>query len=99
TRFSRDWSSDVCSSDLTTTAYFVDAAQRARFTTTAVLGTVELRVGAEAIESPRTTVEAPVLHAVLALARERGAGAATVEASSHEIGRASGRERAETTVG
>ena len=69
----------------TTTAYFVDAAQRARFTTTAVLGTVELRVGAEAIESPRTTVEAPVLHAVLALARERGAGAATVEASSHAL--------------
>lgn len=69
----------------TTTAYFVDAAQRARFGTTAMLGTVELRVGDEAIESPRTTVEAPVLHAVLALARERGAGAATVEASSHAL--------------
>jgi len=69
----------------TTTAYFVDAAQRARFETTAVLGTVELRVGDEAIESPRTTVEAPVLHAILGLARERGAGAATIEASSHAL--------------
>ena len=69
----------------TTTSYFVDAVQRARFGTTAVLGTVELRVGEEAVESPRTTVEAPVLHAILALARERGAGAATVEASSHAL--------------
>ena len=69
----------------TTTAYFVDAAQKARFGTTAVLGTVELRIGEESIESPRTTVEAPVLHAILALARERGAGAATVEASSHAL--------------
>src|SRR5690554_2663060 len=69
----------------TTTAYFVDAAQRSRFDSTAVLGTVELRVGDEAIESPRTTVEAPVLHAILALARERGAGAATIEASSHAL--------------
>ena len=69
----------------TTTAYFVDAAQRTRFDSTAVLGTVELRIGTESIESPRTTVEAPVLHAVFALARERGAGAATVEASSHAL--------------
>jgi len=69
----------------TTTAYFVDAAQRTRFDVTAVLGTVELRIGSESIESPRTTVEAPVLHAILGLARERGAGAATVEASSHAL--------------
>ena len=69
----------------TTTAYFVDAAQRARFASTAILGTVELRIGDEAIESPRTTVEAPVLHAILGLARERGAGAATIEASSHAL--------------
>lgn len=69
----------------TTTAYFVDAAQRAHLGSTAVLGTVELRVGEESIESPRTTVEAPVLHAILALARERGVRAATIEASSHAL--------------
>jgi UDP-N-acetylmuramoyl-L-alanyl-D-glutamate--2,6-diaminopimelate ligase len=53
--------------------------------TTAVLGTVELRIGEEAIESPRTTVEAPALHALLRLARERDAGAVTMEVSSHAL--------------
>ena len=69
----------------TTTTYFVDAALRAVHATTAVLGTVELRIGEDAIESPRTTVEAPALHALLALARERGATAASLEASSHAL--------------
>ncbi len=69
----------------TTTTYFVDAALRAVHATTAVLGTVELRIGEDAIESPRTTVEAPALHALLALARERGTTAATLEASSHAL--------------
>lgn len=69
----------------TTTTYFVDAALRAVHATTAVLGTVELRIGEDAIESPRTTVEAPALHALLALARERGASAASLEASSHAL--------------
>jgi UDP-N-acetylmuramoyl-L-alanyl-D-glutamate--2,6-diaminopimelate ligase len=69
----------------TTTTYFLDAALRASHATTAVLGTVELRVGEEAIESPRTTVEAPALHAILALARERGATAVAMEVSSHAL--------------
>ncbi len=69
----------------TTTSYFVDAALRAAHATTAVLGTVELRIGAEAIESPRTTVEAPVLQAICALALERGATALTTEVSSHGL--------------
>jgi len=69
----------------TTTTYFVDAALRAAHATTAVLGTVELRIGAEAIESPRTTVEAPVLQNVLALAVERGATAVAMEVSSHAL--------------
>ncbi|GAA2728601.1 UDP-N-acetylmuramoyl-L-alanyl-D-glutamate--2,6-diaminopimelate ligase [Cellulomonas aerilata] len=69
----------------TTTSYFVDAALRAVHATTAVLGTVELRIGEEAIESPRTTVEAPALHALLRLARERDAGAVTMEVSSHAL--------------
>ncbi|RYV52484.1 UDP-N-acetylmuramoyl-L-alanyl-D-glutamate--2,6-diaminopimelate ligase [Pengzhenrongella frigida] len=69
----------------TTTTYFVDAALRRLHPTTAVLGTVELRIGDDAVESPRTTVEAPALHALLALARERGATAASLEASSHAL--------------
>ncbi|UZN04940.1 UDP-N-acetylmuramoyl-L-alanyl-D-glutamate--2,6-diaminopimelate ligase [Cellulomonas sp. S1-8] len=69
----------------TTTTYFVDAALRAHHARTAVLGTVELRIGDDAVESPRTTVEAPVLQALLALAHERGAGALTTEVSSHAL--------------
>ncbi len=69
----------------TTTTYFVDAAMRTAHTTTAVVGTVELRVGEESIESPRTTVEAPVLHGLFALMGERGATACTMEVSSHAL--------------
>ncbi len=69
----------------TTTSYFVDAALRAVHPLTALLGTVELRLGDEAVESPRTTVEAPVLQGILALAVERGAGAMTTEVSSHAL--------------
>jgi UDP-N-acetylmuramoyl-L-alanyl-D-glutamate--2,6-diaminopimelate ligase len=78
----------------TTTTYFVDAALRAVHETTAVMGTVELRIGDEGIESPRTTVEAPVLQAILALALERGAGAVAMEVSSHALalGRVAGLE-------
>ncbi|CAM5793534.1 UDP-N-acetylmuramyl-tripeptide synthetase OS=Cellulomonas persica OX=76861 GN=murE PE=3 SV=1 [Cellulomonas persica] len=69
----------------TTTTYFVDAALRAVHASTAVLGTVELRIGDEAIESPRTTVEAPVLTNVLARALEQGATAVAMEVSSHAL--------------
>lgn len=69
----------------TTTAYFIDAALRAVHETTALLGTVEMKVGQEAIASPRTTVEAPVLQAVMAMAAERGASALTTEVSSHAL--------------
>ncbi len=69
----------------TTTCYFVDAALRSVHAATAVIGTVELRVGEEAIESPRTTVEAPVLHGLFALMRERGATACAMEVSSHAL--------------
>jgi UDP-N-acetylmuramoyl-L-alanyl-D-glutamate--2,6-diaminopimelate ligase len=78
----------------TTTTYFVDAALRTAHASTVVLGTVELRIGEDAIESPRTTVEAPVLQSILALARERGATACTTEVSSHALalGRVGGLE-------
>lgn len=69
----------------TTTTYFVDAALSGGHAITALVGTVELRVGDKSIESPRTTVEAPVLHGILAMARERGASALTMEVSSHAL--------------
>ncbi|BDA63281.1 UDP-N-acetylmuramoyl-L-alanyl-D-glutamate--2,6-diaminopimelate ligase [Actinomyces capricornis] len=69
----------------TTTSYFLDAIMRAHTGATMVAGTVELRVGATSVESPRTTVEAPVLQRLLAMAVEEGVGAACLEASSHAI--------------
>ncbi|HWS57649.1 MAG TPA: UDP-N-acetylmuramoyl-L-alanyl-D-glutamate--2,6-diaminopimelate ligase [Actinotalea sp.] len=69
----------------TTTSYFVDAALQAVHARTSVIGTVELRVGDEAIESPRTTVESPVLHGLFALMAERGATACSMEVSSHAL--------------
>ena len=69
----------------TTTCYFVEAALRAAHPMTAMVGTVELRVGTETIESPRTTVEAPVLQGLFALMREQGATACAMEVSSHAL--------------
>ena len=69
----------------TTTSYFNDAILTAHLGGCMVAGTVELRVGGLAIESPRTTVEAPVLQRMMALAVEEGVGAASLEASSHAI--------------
>lgn len=69
----------------TTTTYFVEAALRRHHERTAVIGTVELRVGDETIESPRTTVEAPVLHALFAMMRERDVTACAMEVSSHAL--------------
>ncbi|WP_350339748.1 UDP-N-acetylmuramoyl-L-alanyl-D-glutamate--2,6-diaminopimelate ligase [Actinotalea lenta] len=69
----------------TTTTYFVEAALRRQHVRTAVIGTVELRVGEESIESPRTTVEAPVLHALFGLMRERQVTACAMEVSSHAL--------------
>src|SRR5690606_23325347 len=53
--------------------------------TSAVFGTVELRVGERTVPSPRTTVEAPVLHRLLALAVEEGVQSVSLEASSHAL--------------
>ncbi|MBI9115469.1 UDP-N-acetylmuramoyl-L-alanyl-D-glutamate--2,6-diaminopimelate ligase [Sanguibacter suaedae] len=69
----------------TTTTYLVDAALRQMHGTTAVVGTIELRIGDRSIESPRTTVEAPVLHGILDLALEEGTTALTMEVSSHAL--------------
>jgi len=67
----------------TTTSYFLDNALAQVHEHRGVFGTVELRIGDEAIESPRTTVEAPVLHGFLARMLEEGVTAAVSEVSSH----------------
>lgn len=69
----------------TTTTYFAEAALRRLHRRTVVMGTVELRIGEEAIESPRTTVEAPVVQAILHRGLEQGVTAAAMEASSHAL--------------
>ncbi|TKR23282.1 UDP-N-acetylmuramoyl-L-alanyl-D-glutamate--2,6-diaminopimelate ligase [Cellulomonas hominis] len=78
----------------TTTMYFVEAALRRVHERTIVMGTVELRIGDEAIESPRTTVEAPVVQSILSRGLERGATAVAMEVSSHALalGRMNGLE-------
>lgn len=67
----------------TTTSYFIDNALAQVHPHRGIMGTVELRVRGEAIESPRTTVEAPVLHGLLARMLEEGVTAAVTEVSSH----------------
>lgn len=67
----------------TTTTYFIDNALAQVHPHRGMMGTVELRLGDQAVESPRTTVEAPVLHGLLARMREEGVTAAITEVSSH----------------
>lgn len=69
----------------TTTTYFVEAALRAGLGASALMGTVELRIDAETVTSPRTTVEAPALHRLMTVAAERGVASLTTEVSSHAI--------------
>ena len=69
----------------TTTAYLVEAALRDAGRSTGLIGTVETRIGAERVISVRTTPEAPDLHALLALMRQRGVTDVVVEVSSHAL--------------
>ena len=69
----------------TTTAYLIEAGLRAAGHRTALLGTVETRIGDERLRSVRTTPEAPDLQALLALALERGVTAVVMEVSSHAL--------------
>lgn len=69
----------------TTTTYFLQAILAAHLGQCMIAGTVELSVGTQSVESPRTTVEAPVLQRMMALAVEEGVKAASLEASSHAI--------------
>ncbi|HEX7355080.1 MAG TPA: UDP-N-acetylmuramoyl-L-alanyl-D-glutamate--2,6-diaminopimelate ligase [Mycobacteriales bacterium] len=69
----------------TTVTYLLDAALRACGRVTGLIGTIETRLRDEVIASVRTTPEAPDLHALLAVARERGVQAVAMEVSSHAL--------------
>ncbi|MCX5213436.1 UDP-N-acetylmuramoyl-L-alanyl-D-glutamate--2,6-diaminopimelate ligase [Kitasatospora sp. NBC_00240] len=69
----------------TTTSYLVEGGLLGAGRAPGVIGTVEMRVGTERIKSERTTPEATDLHAILAVMRERGADAVTMEVSSHAL--------------
>lgn len=69
----------------TTVTYLIDAALRLAGRVTGVIGTVETRLGGDVLTSVRTTPEATDLHALLAVARERGVDAVAMEVSSHAL--------------
>ncbi|HVE98387.1 MAG TPA: UDP-N-acetylmuramoyl-L-alanyl-D-glutamate--2,6-diaminopimelate ligase [Mycobacteriales bacterium] len=69
----------------TTSAYLVEAGFRAAGQRTGLIGTVETRVGDEVLESAHTTPEAPDLHALLAVMRERDVTGVAMEVSSHGL--------------
>ncbi|MGH3694492.1 MAG: UDP-N-acetylmuramoyl-L-alanyl-D-glutamate--2,6-diaminopimelate ligase [Pseudonocardiaceae bacterium] len=69
----------------TTTAYLLEAGLRAAGARTGLLGTVQLRIGAQRRPSNKTTPEAPDLQALLALMVERGVTHVPIEVSSHSL--------------
>ena len=69
----------------TTTSYLVDAGFRSAGHTTGLIGTVGTRIGDETVATTRTTPEATDVHALLAVMRERGVTAVTMEVSSHAL--------------
>jgi UDP-N-acetylmuramoyl-L-alanyl-D-glutamate--2,6-diaminopimelate ligase len=69
----------------TTTSYLVDAGLRAAGHVTGVIGTVGTRIADDVVATARTTPEAPDVHALLAVMRERGVTAVTMEVSSHAL--------------
>ncbi|HEY9355187.1 MAG TPA: UDP-N-acetylmuramoyl-L-alanyl-D-glutamate--2,6-diaminopimelate ligase, partial [Arthrobacter sp.] len=69
----------------TTTTYFINALLRALGLKTGLIGTIEIKAGGDPIPSLLTTPESPDVHALLALMRERGLDAASMEVSSHAV--------------
>ena len=69
----------------TTMAYLMDSALTALGQTTGLIGTVETRIGDQRLRSMRTTPEATVLHALLAVMRERSVDSCVMEVSSHAL--------------
>jgi UDP-N-acetylmuramoyl-L-alanyl-D-glutamate--2,6-diaminopimelate ligase len=69
----------------TTTAFMLESGLRAAGRSTGLFGTVATRIGDEALPSARTTPEAPDLHALLAVMKERKVDAVAMEVSSHAL--------------
>ncbi|MET9699196.1 UDP-N-acetylmuramoyl-L-alanyl-D-glutamate--2,6-diaminopimelate ligase [Streptomyces sp. NPDC006529] len=69
----------------TTTAYLIEGGLRRAGRTTGLVGTVEMRIGDQAVKSERTTPEATDLQALFAVMRERGVQAVAMEVSSHAL--------------
>jgi UDP-N-acetylmuramoyl-L-alanyl-D-glutamate--2,6-diaminopimelate ligase len=69
----------------TTTSYLLECGLRAAGYSTGLVGTVQTRIGASAIDSELTTPEATDLQALLATMAERGVGAVAMEVSSHAL--------------
>lgn len=69
----------------TTTAYILDAANRALGLTTGLIGTIATRIATRQVPSVRTTPEACDLHRLFALMREAGVSRVTMEVSSHAV--------------
>jgi UDP-N-acetylmuramoyl-L-alanyl-D-glutamate--2,6-diaminopimelate ligase len=69
----------------TTTTYFVNALLQALGQKTGLIGTIEILAGGKPIPSLLTTPESTDVHALLALMRERGLDAASMEVSSHAV--------------
>ncbi|WP_427132613.1 UDP-N-acetylmuramoyl-L-alanyl-D-glutamate--2,6-diaminopimelate ligase [Pseudarthrobacter sp. S9] len=69
----------------TTTTYFINSLLQALGKRTGLIGTIEILAGGEPIPSLLTTPESTDVHALLALMRERGLDAASMEVSSHAV--------------
>lgn len=69
----------------TTTTYFINSLLRALGKTPGLIGTIEILAGGDPIPSLLTTPESTEVHGLLALMREKGLDAASMEVSSHAI--------------
>lgn len=69
----------------TTTTYFINALLRSLGMTPGLIGTIEILAGGDPIPSLLTTPESTDVHALLALMRERGLDAVSMEVSSHAV--------------
>jgi UDP-N-acetylmuramoyl-L-alanyl-D-glutamate--2,6-diaminopimelate ligase len=69
----------------TTTTRLADSALQRAGVRAAVVGTVGTRVDGEEIKTALTTPEAPDLHALFAMMKERGVAACAMEVSSHAL--------------